>query len=135
MVGSYSSQLGSISAQLNGVQGQIGVVSSQISYLNSILSVTNATVGFNHLTQSVVFSSAVTVDAVNLPDSNSIYVSTGTTVSSADKITLLASGKPWVFNTSGNIELPLNGDILDSNGVSVLGIPVVLDGGNASSTF
>jgi hypothetical protein len=41
----------------------------------------------------------------------------------------------WSFSNSGVLTLPLNGDVVDSTGTSVLGTPTVLDGGDASSTF
>jgi hypothetical protein len=41
----------------------------------------------------------------------------------------------WSFSNSGVLTLPLNGDVVDSTGTSVLGTPTVLDGGDASTTF
>jgi len=41
----------------------------------------------------------------------------------------------WTFDSNGILTLPANGDIQNSTGTSVLGVPTVLDGGNASTTF
>jgi hypothetical protein len=40
----------------------------------------------------------------------------------------------WSFDAEGKLTLPVGGDIVNSNNVSVL-TPTVLDGGNASTTF
>jgi hypothetical protein len=40
----------------------------------------------------------------------------------------------WIFDSNGNINLPANGNILDSNGYSVLG-GLEIDGGNASTNY
>lgn len=45
-------------------------------------------------------------------------------------LNLKADGKTWRFDNTGNLTLPANGDILDSNGISVIGAPT---GINSSS--
>lgn len=56
------------------------------------------------------------------------------TFESSGAIKLTSDISSWIFGTDGKLTLPLNGDIVNSNNISVL-TPTVIDGGDASTTF
>ena len=59
------------------------------------------------------FNSNGAVDFPSVNGTTSLIRSTGHT-------TLNSNGKEWMFKTDGNLQLPASGDIVDSNGASVL---------------
>ena len=55
------------------------------------------------------------------------------TVESTGAVKLTSNNNSWTFSTDGKLILPAGGDIVDSNGNTVLN--TIIDGGTASTTF
>jgi hypothetical protein len=64
-------------------------------------------------------------DGINLKSLTSDLANPAKLTLSGSSVILKAGTKQLTFNSSGNIVLPANGDILDSNNVSVLHFPTV----------
>ncbi len=64
---------------------------------------------------------------LNLPESDIQNVAV---IQSTESIQIIANGKTWSFANDGNLTIPENGDILDSNGSSVLD-----DGGGSGTSL
>jgi hypothetical protein len=64
-------------------------------------------------------------DGINLQSLTSTLANPAKLTLSGSSVILKAGTKELTFNDSGNIILPANGDILDSNNVSVLNFPTV----------
>lgn len=123
MMQMFLSQIYNYQGQIASIQNQIGYLNSRIGYLQSTLSKTSTSLVFDHYTMSLVTDVGITVSNVTLPDSNTITVSNGIYVNSAGDLKLNASSKQWLFDTDGIIKLPTDGDIVDSNGDSIIPVP------------
>jgi hypothetical protein len=64
-------------------------------------------------------------DGVNLQSLTSDLADPAKLTLSGSSIVLSSDGKQWTFTSGGNIKLPVDGDIVDSNNVSVLNFPTV----------
>ena len=64
-------------------------------------------------------------DGINLKSLTSNQTNPAKLKLSGSSIVLSSDGKQWTFTSGGNIQLPVNGDIVDSNNVSVLNFPTV----------
>jgi hypothetical protein len=69
--------------------------------------------------------SSTPADGVNLQSLTSDLANPAKLTLSGSSIVLSSDGKNWTFTSGGNIKLPVNGDIVDSNNVSVLNFPTV----------
>ena len=64
-------------------------------------------------------------DGINLKSLTSDLANPAKLKLSGSSVIIESTNKSWTFTSGGNIQLPVNGDIVDSNNVSVLNFPTV----------